>query len=207
MALGVMSLGGVLVYAGFRGVSPLEAMRDIASGHPTGITSQPLQLSAVGDVAAEAIAIANQQSGGGLRAAVVANAQKYVGDKYSQPKRQQAGYSDCSSFVDKCLKDAGIKPPFNAWANTTLYLASPDWKTVSQANALPGDIAVATGHMVLITASGGTEAIGQENSRINVRTGAVANLFSSSQHYVFKTWVGYTKQVAPPLPHTGASVS
>ena len=34
-------------------------------------------------------------------------AMKYLGDKYSQPKRLQKGYSDCSSIIQKALNNLG----------------------------------------------------------------------------------------------------
>lgn len=215
VALGVMVSGGVLAYAGFADLSPLAALSQVASGKPAPVSDAGANLGAdAANAVAEsdsasnaaAVALGSAIGNAGLRGAVVGNASKYMGDKYSQPRRQQAGYSDCSSFVDKCLKDAGIAPPFSPWANTVNYLMSPEWKTIPQTAAQPGDIAVATGHMVLITAAGGGSAIGQENSRVNVRTGAPGNLFDASQHYVFKTWTGYAKQ-APPQPGTGASVT
>ena len=33
-AVAVATLGGVLIYAGFRGVTPLQALRDATGGHP-----------------------------------------------------------------------------------------------------------------------------------------------------------------------------
>lgn len=39
-------------------------------------------------------------------------AMKYKGDRYSQPKRMQPGYSDCSSLIYKALSDCGyLKDP------------------------------------------------------------------------------------------------
>jgi hypothetical protein len=187
VAVAVATFGGVLVYAGFRGVSPLQALRDVTSGSPPPVVGNPT------DAPVPATAGSSGQSGfgDGKRGTVVAAAQKYVGDQYSQAKRTQAGYSDCSSFVDKVLKDAGIKPPFSAWANTANYRMSPEWKTIPASQAQPGDIAISSGHMVLVTGAGGTSAIGQQNSKTDVRTGVVGNLFSTP--YVYKTWTGYAK--------------
>lgn len=52
---------------------------------------------------------------------------------------------------------------------------------------MPGDVAVSSHHMVLVTAQGGTAAIGQQNPTVNVRTGSVANLMGS-QTYVYKRY-------------------
>jgi cell wall-associated NlpC family hydrolase len=128
--------------------------------------------------------------GDARRAAVVTAAQKYVSDIYSQAKRTQTGYSDCSSFVDKALRDAGITPP-STWANTAIFRMSPEWRTIPASQVQPGDIAISAAHMVIITASGGTAGIGQQRTGVNVKTGTMATLFGS-QSYVFKTWTGYT---------------
>jgi hypothetical protein len=181
-AVAVATFGAVLVYAGLRGVSPLQALRDAASGKPPAVESRSTQLP-----------IISQSSGFGdaKRSSVVAAAQKYVGDTYSQLKRREPGYSDCSSFVDKALRDAGIDPPFGPWANTANFRMSPEWKTVPASQVWPGDIALSAAHMVLVTARGGTTGIGQQRPGVNVRTGTMATLFGS-QRYVFKTWTGYS---------------
>lgn len=181
VAVAVASVGGVLVYAGFRGVSPIQALRDVSSGNPPPVTSKPL--------GAPDTSITH--GGDGQRASVVAAAQKYVGDSYNQARRRQAGYSDCSSFVDKALKDAGIDPPFNEWANTANYRMSPQWKTIQKNAALPGDIAISAGHMVLVTGQGGSSAIGQQRPGVNVKTGSVSSLFGKGTNYVYKTYTGY----------------
>jgi len=192
----VAALGGVLMYAGFSGVSPLAALRAISTGHPippattrTDLTNDTVNVS--GGVIWAPPGTFGHGTGDALRAAVVGASGKYTGDRYSQIRRREPGFSDCSAFVDKCLRDAGIDPPSDPWANTTLYLMSPQWHTIPQSQALPGDIAISVGHMVLITAAGGTQAIGQENERVNVRTGTPASLFSSTEAYVFKTYTGY----------------
>lgn len=132
---------------------------------------------------------------GGKRGAVVAGAQKYMGDKYSQARRREVGWSDCSSFVDKALRSAGINPPGNEWAITTDYLHSSDWPTIPASQAQAGDIAVNATHMVLIV-DGSLNAIGQENPRTNVRRGTVATLMTGTGSYVIKTWKGYGSPVS-----------
>ncbi len=184
-AVAVATCGAVLVYAGFRGISPLQALRDVAGGRPPGVVGKPTT-----DPVTGASATASG-FGDDRRAAVVAAAQKYAGDTYSQLRRTTPGYSDCSSFVDKALRDAGISPPSSPWANTALYRMSPEWKTIPASAAQPGDIAISAAHMVLITANGGTAGIGQERPGVNVRTGSMSTLFGS-QSYVFKTWIGYS---------------
>jgi hypothetical protein len=188
LSIGVTTVGAALVYAGFRGVSPLTVFKEVSGGKLPPVTGKPTTPPATGG------GVPSLPSGFGdsRRAAVVAAAQKYTGDIYSQAKRTQPGFSDCSSFVDKALRDAGIAPPMNPWANTALYQMSPEWKTIPASQALPGDIAIGPGHMVLITAAGGVSGIGQQRPNVNVRTGNMATLFGSVP-YVFKTWTGYSK--------------
>ena len=40
--------------------------------------------------------------------AFIAAAMRYKGDKYSQPKRLQKGFSDCSSLIQKALNDINL---------------------------------------------------------------------------------------------------
>jgi hypothetical protein len=172
LAIAFATAGGILVYAGFRGTNPIQALKDVSSGSPVGITSNPTS------VAAELGSIVAGVTPGIVAAGVSAAAQKYAGDKYSQARRTQSGYSDCSSFCDKILRDIGIPPP-TKWAATANYRISPAWKNLPLRDTLPGDIAINGHHMVMITAAGGTAAIGQQNPRVNVRTGTVANLMSN----------------------------
>jgi hypothetical protein len=186
-AVAVASVGVVLVYAGFRNVSLVQALRDLTSGKPPAVQGKSTDVTT------------GPGGGGGTasgfgdarRTTVVSAANKYTGDVYSQAKRTQPGFSDCSSFVDKALKDAGIQPPFSPWANTSNFRMSPEWKTIPAAQAQPGDIGLSAAHMVLITAAGGATGIGQQRPGVNVKTGTMATLFGS-QSFVYKTWTGYS---------------
>lgn len=188
LAVAFAAAGGILVYAGFKGTSPIGALREVSGGSPTGVDDKSTDLGsfqvgeAMGGVAAGAA-----QSG-----AVAVIASKYAGDKYSQARRTQVGYSDCSSFCDKILTDMGIPTPVK-WAATANYRMSPEWKNIPLSQTQPGDIAINGHHMVMITAAGGTAAIGQQNTRVNVRTGTVQNLMSND--YVCKRYVGRLRKV------------
>lgn len=183
-AVAVATFGAVLVYAGFRGVSPLQALRDATGGTPPPVKGKPTTPITTSPPSASGLTDPR-------RAAVVAASNKYVKDQYSQLQRRQVGYSDCSSFVDKCLRDAGIQPPGDPWANTANYRASGDWPTVEASAVDVGDIAISISHMVLITAKGGVSGIGQQRPFVNVKTGDMRTLFGT-QVYVFKTYRGYS---------------
>lgn len=192
-AVGVATLGAVLVYAGFRGESPLQALRNISSGKPPGVISNPAVLpveATGGNRGGVTEGQATAPTNNAVRNAVVSASQKYRGDIYSQARRTQSGYSDCSSFVDKALKDAGITPPGGSWATTSEFALR--WPVISAAQAQPGDIAVAGGvHMVLITGYGGSSAIGQQRPGRNVQTGTVTELMSGVGSYSYRTCPDY----------------
>ncbi len=117
--------------------------------------------------------------------ALVQACEKYVNDHYSQARRWSPGYSDCSSFVGKGMKDLGQNP---GGSTTLTYLASSKWYKISEGEAGAGDIAVNSAHMVLVTGNG--SAIGQQNSRSNVRRGSVSELMSGTGPYIFKRYRG-----------------
>ena len=188
VSVAVASIGAVLVYAGFRGVSPLQALRDAAGGKPPPVKGNPTTPVITSPTSSSGLTDAR-------RGAVVAAAQKYTKDQYDQMRRRTPGFSDCSSFVDKALKDAGIAPPGDPWANTTNYQFAKDWYNIPAAEADVGDIALSSGHMVLITAKGGGAGIGQQRPFVNVKTGDMRTLFGSAT-YVYKTFNGYSHPAA-----------
>jgi cell wall-associated NlpC family hydrolase len=187
VAVSVATLGAVLVYAGLRGVNPAQALRDVAGGKPPPVVGTPTTIAPSG---ADLVpAGGGSVTASGLRGKVVSAAQSYSGDVYSQPKRRQAGYSDCSAFVDKALRSAGIAPPGDPWANTANYRLAGNWTTIPLSATQPGDIVVNSHHMILITGAGGSSAIGQQKTGVNVRTGPASSLISGG---VARTYRGYT---------------
>lgn len=117
--------------------------------------------------------------------ALVSAVQAYTADKYSQARRWENGYSDCSSFVGKGMKDLGLNPG----ASTTLtYLASTAWTTIPKSSMGPGDIAVNSSHMVVITGNG--TAIGQENPTRNVQAGNLDDLMAGTGAYLMRRYKG-----------------
>lgn len=63
--------------------------------------------------------------------------QKHLGESYSQTRRGQSGFSDCSSFVGKVLKDAGINT-FNGLPTAKAMYDSGKLQSVTKAQ--PGDL-------------------------------------------------------------------
>jgi cell wall-associated NlpC family hydrolase len=196
VGLGIATLGGILVYAGFKGSNPIEALRDVASGKPTGVTSTSAGLQA--SAASYRTGTAGTGSGDtgtatGAGNALVDAARAHATERYSQAKRWAAGYSDCSSFVGKALRDIGITPP--GASTTTSYLLSNRWQKISRAQARAGDLAVNTAHMSIFT--GPDTAIGQQNPRRGVVEGDVDDVMYPSKSYTVLRYKG-TATTTPP---------
>lgn len=183
----VATMGGLLAYAGFRGVNPFQALREIASGSPQSITSAGagFDTNLVGNWAKTTVGNAVAVTGSG--AALVTALAKFSGDKYSQTKRWQNGFSDCSSFVGKGFKAIGITPPGSS--TTWEYLAWKMTTKVSRAQVAPGDLVVNASHIVVVVDS--TRAIGQENPSTNVRVDTIENLMYGTGSFTCLRYTGW----------------
>jgi len=182
VGIAVTTGGALLVYAGFKGMNPVQALKEISSGAPS-----PLEAGSYGRAVGKALTdnLVIPSSSGGSSALVTALG-RFQGDHYSQLKRWQPGFSDCSSFVGKGLKAIGIKPP---GASTTLsYLSSPSWRKISRAEAKAGDLAVNTSHMAVFTDN--SNGIGQQNQRRNVSVDTMTNLMSGTGSFTCLRYVG-----------------
>ena len=208
IAIGTLAVGTLLAYAGFRGVSPLEALKDVMSGSPLGVSKE-----------GGSYGTAAGRVGGGILGDVLTGsefvvttaAQKYSGDIYSQSNRTKPGYSDCSSWVAKAFRTAGYTDIGAAWT-TDSFLASPKFRKVSAAEAHAADVVVSaqnsgSAHMVLMLTD--KQAMGQQRTGVNVKTGSVDTLFSASQKKAGLVYLRYKKfdtKKAPTTAPTSARV-
>lgn len=200
IAVGVAAAGGVLIYAGFQGLNPLQALREITSGKASAL--KPSQASFVHDASARTVspgtaAPADGGSGGvvatGFKAgssqignALAQAAMSHQGELYSQARRWQSGYSDCSSFVGKAFKDIGITPP--GASVTGSYLTWTKLKTIPKSEIQAGDILVSAGHVAIALSS--TTAIGQQNGRSNVRVDTFDNIMAGTGTWYPRRYIG-----------------
>ena len=190
LSVALATAGGVLIYAGFQGLNPLQALKDITAGKTKALTSSTVSFvndpTGIGRATGGGAGIAQTGwSGGGLGARIVAAAQQHSGERYSQTRRWDSGYSDCSSFVGKALKDVGIAPP--GASVTGSYLTWGQAKTVPKSQIQPGDLLCGSGHIAI--AMSASTAIGQQNGRQNVRTGSFADIMFG-QTWVARRYVG-----------------
>lgn len=189
--LAIAAGGGVLLYAALRGVSPLQALRDVTSGAPPAVSAEgkvikradgsldPAYLPGGSGSTTWNGVYPKRNVPGSFRALqtpalLITAANTHAAEKYSQGERWRKGKSDCSSFVGKSLLDIGIAPP--GGSVTGDYLRSGDWVRVTKPKA--GDIAVNSKHMVLCT--DGSHGIGQQNPNRNVQRDTIDNLMANS---------------------------
>lgn len=197
--LAIAAGGGVLLYAALRGVSPLQAIKDVTSGAPPAVSTEGKKVAVEGG-GVDPAWIPEGNGGEDWQGVwklnkvaatfrkpmtFLAAANAYASDKYSQSKRWSKGYSDCSSFVGKALLGIGIKPP--GGSTTSAYLASGDWVKVSSPRM--GDIAVNSKHMAIFT--DGASGIGQQNSRVNVRRDTMDNLMANTGSWEIRRYRGW----------------
>lgn len=113
-AVAALAAGGLLAYAGFRGVSPLQALREVTSGRPgqvraTGATFDPVTL-------AHAPTSGIDQGGGygwaGRGPQLLAEVKRIgVGRSYSQLRRTGPNSYDCSGLVWRAGVNLGFWGP------------------------------------------------------------------------------------------------
>jgi cell wall-associated NlpC family hydrolase len=193
--VGVATAGGVLLYAGLTGLSPLAALRSIASGRPAAPSQSSSVSTAVDAVAAGAAS--SLSLGVGMAASALVNAATAnIDDKYSQARRWQKGYSDCSSFVGKAFLAIGITPP--GASVTGSYLAWSACVKVDPAQVQAGDLICNSNHIIIAT--GNLTGIGQENPSINVQEGTIADLM-----YGTGAWIALRYVSPTPAPVPGGS--
>ena len=177
VGVALATAGAVAVYAGIKGESPLVALRDIASGRPPALSTVSAAPAgqvgaAVGSAAASGLAAAVAARGvgaGSLSGLPGVLSSQFGADRYSQARRWDPGFSDCSSFVGKGLKVLGIAPP--GASVTGDYLVWSALGKIDRSQVGPGDLLVATSHMAV--AIDVNTAIGQQNPRRNVRVGPI----------------------------------
>lgn len=202
IGVAALSAGALLIYAGLTDVNPLEALKQIASGSPrpvdTGSHATPSNLGkATGSTVTDIISDAVNSSVGPLSGLAAVAYSKYKNDVYSQGKRAQPGYSDCSSFVSKAMRD--YVPGFPLMV-TGGFLFSPDWITVGDKEARAGDVVVNGAHMVIIggkNSYGVLYGVGQQRSGRNVQVDSIKNLMTGTGSFLIRRYKKKNLSLAP----------
>lgn len=197
--LAVAAGGGVLLYAALRGVSPVQALKDVTSGAPPAVSTEGKRITgADGSVDLDFVpgGYGSTNWKGVYRrnkvpkqfqrpTTFVAAIQTHAAEKYSQGSRWAKGHSDCASFVGKGLLDIGVEPP--GGSVTGDYLRSGQWVKVSSPRL--GDVAVNARHMIVCL--DGSNGIGQQNSRRNVQRDTIDNLMANTGSWEIRRYRGW----------------
>ena len=183
LAVGLTAGGALLIFAGMRGINPVEALREVASGQ-TGPLSVPARLD---DSVAGGPTYASDSSSGaaGAHPEIADGTSRYRGDKYSQARRNQPGYSDCSSFTAKAMRAAGIEV---SNLTTTGFMAWSGLRRINKGEIGRGDLLINHTHMAI--ALDGSQAIGQQNPRRNVATGTFEAIMMNTGPWSAYRYVG-----------------
>lgn len=181
LSVGVITAGALLAYSGYRGSSPRDVLRSLSSGSAPGVSRTASYEPPTNDVSSSSgVMNASYASGSSTGAQLLSALGKYQNDHYSQAKRAQSGYSDCSSWIGKGLRDIGVKVP-GGLPITTFYMVWTGLTTIPKNQIQAGDILVSPAHMAIAT--GPTTAVGQQNSTDNVKADTIANIMYGT------TWI------------------
>lgn len=170
VAVGMATAGAVMVYAGLTDVSPLNALREIASGRVAGVRRSP---------SPTAVALAQQSGGAGSSApsvfgaggALVTAARRYVGGRYRFGGTNPATGLDCSALVQRSFRDIGVAGCPRTSGQQLVWSALT--RVPRQQDAQPGDLVFWTGHVAIATSPGATTVVGALNARTGVREGPI----------------------------------
>jgi len=143
-ALGLATAGGILVYAGLRGESPLESLRSVLTGSPAPIPEgKPVTLDVPGTGVSEP-----SGSGVGPFPQLLSAATRYLGRPYRWAGTfVGGGGGDCSGLVVRAFADNGI----TGIPRTSLGQRS--WSRVKQVSASEtgaGDLVWWPGHIGIV---------------------------------------------------------
>jgi hypothetical protein len=184
VAVALTAGGALLIYAGVRGVNPVTALREVAAGQtePLGSVAVRLDDSVGGGVS---YASSSGPAPAGTHPEIADNTARFRGDKYSQGRRAQPGYSDCSSFAAKSMRAAGISVPL---LTTTGFMGWSKLRRIPRAQIARGDLLINTVHMAI--ALDASSAIGQQNPRRNVATGPFEDMMMNTGPWSAYRYVG-----------------
>lgn len=170
-AVATATIGGVLIYAALRNVTPLQALRDILSGNVAAVPEGKglAEIPIAGAAGGIADAAAGSITGG---SAIVTAARKYIGVPYRWGGSTPSSGFDCSGLVTYVLHhDLGINLPSNTHTTSGQFLTWSGATTVSAGSRAPGDLVCWGGHIAIY--SGGDKMIEAPSAGKNVRETAL----------------------------------
>jgi cell wall-associated NlpC family hydrolase len=142
LAVGLATAGGLLVYAGLRGVTPLQALKDILQSGKTGTAPPGLpagqSVTIGGDFGPGGSTGGGDFSSGGtaLGQRIASDAQRYLGVKYRWGGSSPSTGFDCSGLVWYVMNhDLGLAFP----RTSSMQLTSSKVRKISRSEVGAGD--------------------------------------------------------------------
>jgi len=182
--------GALLLYAGFQGLNPLTALRALSTGKTKPLVKTSSYVSSGAPSAtgggSGGVVSTGYTTTSGSHPEILQAAGQFKDDLYSQSKRWQDGYSDCSSFVGKTLKSLGIAYPGNSVTGN--YLVWNQLRTIKRSEIVAGDLLCGSGHIAIAIDS--QHAVGQQNSRENVKADTIDNIMWGQSGWIPRRYVG-----------------
>lgn len=173
-AVGLATAGGLLVYAGLRGESPLESLRGILTGSPAPVPSgKPVTLDLPADTASRTGVAASAVAG---RAAQIALQQ--VGKPYRWGAVGPDRF-DCSGLISYAYNHAGASG-FGRMTSAGMAV-SPKFRKISRSEVQAGDVLYKVGHVALAISN--SQLVEAPRTGIPVRTRSISG-FSMYLRYV-----------------------
>ena len=163
--------GAILIYSGLRGMTPLQALRDVLSGHPAAVPQGRSASAIAADIAASPGLTHTASSGNlvGPNGAIAEDALTRVGSKYVWGAAGPDAF-DCSGLVKWAFAQIGENGcPHNDHA---ILLWSKVNRILTK-DVAAGDLAIWPGHIVIMTGPGAF--VGAQNTRVGVITGAIGS--------------------------------
>lgn len=158
-AVASVTAGSLLLYAALTGRTPLAALKDVLSGHPTAV---PAAAPYVPQGSTTTVGTPVTTAGGGpagatsstaatpAGAAIVSVARAQIGKPYGWGKDGPDSF-DCSGLVSYCLRQAGVVPAGFRYVTTQFLLWSGATTIARPPRA--GDLICWTGHIAIATSA------------------------------------------------------
>ena len=198
--LAAAGLGGVILYAGFKGKKWTDILHGLPSGTNPSTIGQSYPIST--SQAAYAVAATGYGTGGGVVAsggtasgeAIASDALKYQGASYvwAGAPGSGAGHWDCSSFCNAVIgRDLGMAIPMYAAGkyvgqahgpNTLIWLAWPGCRKVSSPE--PGILAIWQTHMGICI--GGNKMISALDAQLGTKVTTIQEAAPSGEILTLK---------------------
>jgi cell wall-associated NlpC family hydrolase len=206
--LALATAGGIMLWAGLSGASPLTILKTVGSGKappPADVGTLLSELgsdlfSGLGSAIGSALGVSNNTgssgssgsgtvnasvgTGSALGVAIANDAVKYVGTKYVYAGNTPATGWDCSGMVNYVLHtDLGYTIP-NSRPTSEDYLTWKGATTVATADAQPGDLVCWLTHIIIAISN--TEGVGAENPTKGTVTGAFNDMGPGGETFIIR---------------------